>query len=41
MLEYMNKFAEDNNLEFTLLLLTDIINANSEIFVAGSKTTIG
>ena len=37
MLEYMNKFAEDNNLEFTLLLLTDIINANSEIFVAGPK----
>ena len=33
MLDYMNKFAEDNNLEFTLLLLTDIINANSEIFV--------
>ena len=32
MLDYMNKFAEDNNLEFTLLLLTDIINANSEIF---------
>ena len=35
MLDYMNKFAEDNNLEFTLLLLTDIINANSEIFVGG------
>lgn len=37
MLDYMNKFAEDNNLEFTLLLLTDIINANSEIFVGGSR----
>ena len=37
MLDYMNKFAEDNNLEFTLLLLTDIINANSEIFVAGPR----
>lgn len=37
MLNYMNKFAEDNNLDFTLLLLTDIINANSEIFVAGPK----
>lgn len=37
MLDYMNKFAEDNNLDFTLLLLTDIINANSEIFVAGPK----
>ena len=37
MLDYMNKFAEDNNLEFTLLLLTDIINANSEIFVGGRR----
>lgn len=37
MLNYMNKFAEDNNLEFTLLLLTDIINANSEIFVGGPR----
>jgi len=36
MLDYMNKFAEDNNLEFTLLL-TDIINANSEIFVGGPR----
>lgn len=37
MLDYMNKFAEDNNLELTLLLLTDIINANSEIFVGGPR----
>ena len=37
MLDYMNKFAEDNNVEFTLLLLTDIINANSEIFVGGPR----
>lgn len=37
MLDYMNKYAEDNNLEFTLLLLTDIINANSEIFVGGTR----
>ena len=37
MLDYMNKLAEDNNLEFTLLLLTDIINANSEIFVGGPR----
>ncbi len=37
MLDYMNKFAEDNNLEFALLLLTDIINANSEIFVGGPR----
>lgn len=37
MLAYMNQFAADNNLEFTLLLLTDIINANSEIFVGGPR----
>lgn len=37
MLKYMNQFAADNNLEFTLLLLTDIINANSEIFVGGPR----
>ena len=37
MLDYMNKFAEDNNLEFTLLLLKDIINANREIFVGGPR----
>ena len=35
MLAYMNQFAKDNNLEFALLLLTDIINSNSEIFVGG------
>lgn len=40
MLDYMNKFAEDNNLEFTLLLLTDIINANSEIFVGGPRSEL-
>ncbi|MGN1181863.1 MAG: DHHA2 domain-containing protein, partial [Faecalibacillus sp.] len=37
MLAYMDQFAHDNNLEFTLLLLTDIINANSEIFVGGPR----
>lgn len=37
MLAYMNKFAEENHLSFTLLLLTDIINANSEIFVGGPR----
>lgn len=37
MLEYMTKFAQDNNLDFVALLLTDVINANSEIFAAGSK----
>lgn len=40
MLAYMNKFASDNNLEFALLLLTDIINANSEIFVGGPRPEI-
>ena len=37
MLDYMEKVAKDNGMEFTLLLLTDVINANSEIFVAGPK----
>lgn len=37
MLEYMEKVANNNGMEFTLLLLTDVINANSEIFVAGPK----
>lgn len=40
MLAYMNQFARDNNLEFALLLLTDIINANSEIFVGGPRPEI-
>ena len=37
MLEYMTKFAQDNNLDFVALLLTDVTNANSEIFAAGPK----
>ena len=37
MLEYMTKFAQDNNLDFVALLLTDVINANIEIFAAGPK----
>ncbi|WP_249029206.1 putative manganese-dependent inorganic diphosphatase [Tannockella kyphosi] len=37
MLAYMEKEAKNNDLEFTLLLLTDIINGNSEIFVAGPR----
>lgn len=37
MLKHMEKVARNNNMEFTLLLLTDVINANSEIFVAGPK----
>lgn len=37
MLEYMNKVAIDNHMEFTMLLLTDVINATSEVFVAGPR----
>lgn len=37
MLKYMGEVAKDNHMEFTLLLLTDVINANSEIFVAGPR----
>jgi manganese-dependent inorganic pyrophosphatase len=37
MLEYMESFTKDNHMEFSLLLLTDVINANSVIFVAGPR----
>ena len=37
MLKYMEEVAIDKHMEFTLLLLTDVINANSEIFVAGPR----
>lgn len=37
MLAYMEKVCEDNNYDFDVLLLTDVINANSEVFVAGGK----
>lgn len=37
MLDHMEKVARNNNMEFTLLLLTDVVNANSEIFVAGPR----
>lgn len=37
MLAYMDKVAVDNHMEFILLLLTDVINATSEIFVAGPR----
>lgn len=40
MLAYMNDVAANNRLQFTLLLLTDIINGNSEIFVAGPRTDL-
>lgn len=35
MLDYMNAVAKKNNMEFTMLLLTDVINATSEVLVAG------
>ncbi len=38
MLGYMSSVARENHMEFTLLLLTDVINANSEIFVAGPRS---
>lgn len=40
MLAYMDAFAKQQNLQFTLLLLTDIINANSEIFVGGPRSDL-
>lgn len=40
MLSYMERVAQDNHLQFVILLLTDIINGNSEIFVAGPRTDL-
>lgn len=37
MLEYMEQVAKDNHMEFTMLLLTDVINATSEVLVAGPR----
>ncbi len=37
MLDYMAGIANDNRMEFVLLLLTDVINATSEILVAGPR----
>lgn len=37
MLAYMEIEAKNKELDFTLLLLTDVINGNSEIFVAGPR----
>lgn len=37
MLAYMESVAKDNHMEFTMLLLTDVINATSEVFVAGPR----
>ncbi len=40
MLSYMNDQVQVNELEFALLLVTDVINANSEIFVAGKEELV-
>lgn len=40
MLEYMNNTVETARLDFALLLVTDIINSNSEIFVAGKTEMV-
>ena len=37
MLAYMDQVARENHMEFTMLLLTDVINATSEVFVAGPR----
>lgn len=37
MLDYMDSVAKDNHMEFTMLLLTDVINATSEVLVAGPR----
>ena len=37
MLDYMNNVARENHMEFTMLLLTDVINATSEVLVAGNR----
>lgn len=37
MLDYMNKLCEDGHFDFNVLLLTDVINANSEVFVGGNQ----
>ena len=35
MLAYMDETSKKNNMEFAMLLLTDVINATSEVFVGG------
>ncbi|MCD7839929.1 MAG: putative manganese-dependent inorganic diphosphatase, partial [Erysipelotrichaceae bacterium] len=35
MLDYMDSVTKSNGMEFAMLLLTDVINATSEVFVAG------
>ncbi|MGL5477605.1 MAG: putative manganese-dependent inorganic diphosphatase [Clostridium sp.] len=40
MLSYMNKKADEANLNVVMLLLTDIINEGSQILVAGSRSDL-
>ncbi len=40
MLKYMEEFCVANNLKFALLLLTDVINGNSEILAAGVRKSL-
>lgn len=37
MLNYMEEVAREHHMEFVMLLLTDVINATSEVFVAGPR----
>ncbi len=40
MLDYMNQVVEENDFDVAVLLLTDVINANSEVFTAGPNESI-
>lgn len=40
MLAYMNEKVEKDGLDFIMLLVTDIINANSEVFAAGKEELV-
>ncbi len=40
MLGYMNQKVDSSGLDFALLLVTDIINSNSELFVAGNTEIV-
>ena len=40
MLAYMENLAQENKFDVAILLLTDVINASSEVFVAGPRPEI-
>jgi len=40
MLNYMDEVVKDNGFDVAILLLTDVINANSEVFTAGPRPEI-